>query len=109
MVDPVRSLLTYDYAEKEVYRIHRTTVSPKFLCSAFTARFSPERNAIAKQNSGELTHDLDLERAACTVAFGVLGHASVRRLVGVAFHVLDDQRAVREDLLLAVDGQRAVF
>lgn len=57
----------------------------------------------------QLTHDLYFQRAAGRVSFLVLGHAGVGRLVGVAFHVLNDQSSVGEDLLFAVDGQGAVI
>lgn len=56
----------------------------------------------------QLTHYSDLERSSSGVAFGVLGDASVRSLIGISLDVLDDQRSVGEYLLLAVDGQLSV-
>lgn len=52
-----------------------------------------------------LTHNLELEGTSGAVALRILGDAGVGGLVTEAFHILDHQGSVREDLLFAVDRQ----
>lgn len=59
---------------------------------------------LEKQNI-ELTHDLNFQCSTCAVTLCVACHASVGRLVAHSFNILDDECAIREDLLLSVDRQ----
>lgn len=62
------------------------------------------RKILGKQNI-ELTHNLNFQRPTCAVTLCIACHASVGRLVAHSFNILDDECAIREDLLLSVDRQ----
>lgn len=53
----------------------------------------------------KLTHDLNFQCSACAVTLRVACYASVSRLIAHSLNILDDECAVREDLLLSVDRQ----
>lgn len=56
----------------------------------------------------QLTHNLNFQRAACRETFSIFGNAGVSGLVGITFNIFNDQSAIREHFLFAINWQGTV-